>query len=103
MTKGTDNIVEELEFIFKHIGEDKDIRLKSVSGDTRLEQDIENALHSIEMHNMDLADEIYELEDELEESKAENKVMLKHIKKLERMLEKRNVKFKGIEEEIGTF
>lgn len=52
MERLIDKIIEEIEFIQENVGNYNNIELRSVSGDTRLEQDVYDALNSLLAYNI---------------------------------------------------
>lgn len=74
------------------------LQVTSTDNDTRLVNDFKDALNSVLYMLDDKDGEIMELQDQIDEHQKEMNEMLKHIKKLERMLNKRDIKFKTWDE-----
>lgn len=94
----TDNNFINIDLIRMLYLESHGIKVINKYGDTRLVDDILSALTEfIDEHDGVLGD-TEELEESLEIKENEIKEMIKHINKLERMLNSRNVNYKNWEE-----
>lgn len=74
------------------------VKVVHEDGDTRLADDVLDAVEELTYRYSDLKEEIDIRDEALQESESEKNNMMKHIRKLERMLLQRNVKFKTYDE-----